>query len=155
MDDSVDSKLAFSYALREAWSPDTRFHLLSVVDPPAANAFDPNGLAVLDEYEHYDKAMTETRERLREAALMLGEERCSFSIEQGTPKEVILQRARDSHAQLILIGATSTTGLKARLFGCLSTDIATHAECSVHVVRNNVVELEKPNPLSSYVRLAG
>jgi nucleotide-binding universal stress UspA family protein len=52
-----------------------------------------------------------------------------------TPKELILQDADEWGADLIVCGSHGRRGLSRFLLGSVSEAIATHAKCSVEIIR--------------------
>jgi len=53
----------------------------------------------------------------------------------GDPPLVILETAKQHHAQMIVVGARGLKGIKRFLLGSVSQKILTHATCSVLIVR--------------------
>ena len=52
-----------------------------------------------------------------------------------SPKEIILQEAAEWPADLIVLGSHGNSGLTRFLLGSTSEAVATHAPCSVEVIR--------------------
>jgi len=59
----------------------------------------------------------------------------SISVLAASPKELILQEAAEWAADLIVLGSHGSSGLSRFLIGSTSETVATHAACSVEVVR--------------------
>jgi len=59
----------------------------------------------------------------------------SISVLLATPKELILQEAAEWPADWIVLGSHGSSGLSRFLIGSTSETVATHATCSVEVVR--------------------
>jgi len=55
--------------------------------------------------------------------------------EKGTPYEVIVNRAKEKNADLIVMGSHGRTGLKRLLMGSVTERVIGHAECAVLVVK--------------------
>lgn len=62
----------------------------------------------------------------------------SISVLVGNPKQMILDEARQWPADLIVVGSHGRSGLDRFLLGSVSEAVATHAECSVEVVRSRI-----------------
>jgi nucleotide-binding universal stress UspA family protein len=60
----------------------------------------------------------------------------STDIVEGHAQSAILDEAEKWGADLIMLGSHGSTGLKRLLLGSISQDIASHAHCSVEIVRN-------------------
>ena len=63
------------------------------------------------------------------------EESGTVAVPTGTPKEVILQQAEEWGANLIVCGSHGRRGLNRFLLGSVSGAVATHAKCSVEIIR--------------------
>jgi nucleotide-binding universal stress UspA family protein len=59
----------------------------------------------------------------------------SISVLAASPKELILQEAAEWPADWIVLGSHGSSGLSRFLIGSTSETVATHATCSVEVVR--------------------
>jgi nucleotide-binding universal stress UspA family protein len=59
----------------------------------------------------------------------------SISVLIESPKTVILEEARQWGADLIVLGSHGRGGMERFLMGSVAETVATHAECSVEVVR--------------------
>lgn len=93
---------------------------------------------------YVDRARKHARERLREKGdrareLGLGSEE---SIIEGTPAEVVIQRASEVEADCVIVGSHGHTGLRRVWLGSVAERIVRDAPCSVLVVRGEVSPLE-------------
>ncbi len=59
----------------------------------------------------------------------------SSDLREGNPKEEIIEYARSWKADLVVVGSHGRRGLKRLLLGSVSEAVATHAPCSVEVIR--------------------
>jgi nucleotide-binding universal stress UspA family protein len=57
------------------------------------------------------------------------------SIVDGDPRQAILARAQEWHADLVVMGSHGRKGLDRLLLGSVSDSVARHAACSVEIVR--------------------
>jgi nucleotide-binding universal stress UspA family protein len=60
-------------------------------------------------------------------------------IKSGSPKEVILDEAESWDADLIVLGSHGYGGWRRFLLGSVSHAVATHAHCSVEIVRQKLL----------------
>lgn len=58
----------------------------------------------------------------------------------GDPKSVILDEAREWGAHMIVVGAQGRRGISRFLLGSVSETVATHAHCSVEVIRQRPLD---------------
>ena len=79
-----------------------------------------------------EDAIDSARKTLEAAGLTTSE---SISVLVATPKEIILQEAAEWGADLIVVGSHGHGGLDRFLLGSTSETVATHAACSVEVIR--------------------
>lgn len=59
----------------------------------------------------------------------------SSTVEQGDPRETVIDYAKSWHADLIVLGSHGRTGLDRLLLGSVAESIARHSRCSVLIVR--------------------
>jgi nucleotide-binding universal stress UspA family protein len=59
----------------------------------------------------------------------------SSDLREGNPKEEIIEYARSWKADLVVVGSHGRRGPKRLLLGSVSEAVATHAPCSVEVIR--------------------
>ncbi len=82
--------------------------------------------------ERTENAIDSARKTLEAAGLRTSE---SISVLVASPKEIILQEAAAWPADLIVLGSHGSSGLSRFLLGSTSEAVATHAACSVEVIR--------------------
>ncbi len=81
-----------------------------------------------------EEAIDSARKTLEAAGLTTSE---SISVLAASPKKIILQEAAAWPADWIVLGSHGSSGLSRFLIGSTSETVATHAACSVEVVRQN------------------
>ena len=79
-----------------------------------------------------EEAIDSARKTLEAAGLTTSE---SVSVLAASPKEIILQEAAAWNADWIVLGSHGSGGLSRFLIGSTSETVATHATCSVEVIR--------------------
>jgi nucleotide-binding universal stress UspA family protein len=70
-------------------------------------------------------------------------------LREGHPGEMIVRAAQECEAELVVVGARGRSRISCMVLGCTSDYVATHAECSVLVVR-----AERPAAADSPLRIA-
>jgi nucleotide-binding universal stress UspA family protein len=126
------------------WPANTEVKIITVMEP-----FQPylaEVWAVSDDfYEAMDKSATTQATNAIEKALEIFQKagnsdlRVSHEIIKGNPRNAILDEAETWNADLIVVGSHGYTGLKRVLLGSVSQAIASHAKCSVEIVRNREI----------------
>jgi nucleotide-binding universal stress UspA family protein len=61
---------------------------------------------------------------------------CEALVERGIPYEVILNKAKEKHADMILMGSHGRTGIERLLMGSVTERVIGHAECDVLVAKS-------------------
>lgn len=140
-DGSPFSDAAVEEVVRRPWPEGGELRIISVVEPfvpPTADAWEiPSNyyeqmmeVAQKQAAEAVDKAA----ERLKSAA---GEKpQITTAVISGHPKHAILEEAERWGADLIVVGSHGYRGLTKFLLGSVSQAIASHAKCSVEIVRS-------------------
>jgi nucleotide-binding universal stress UspA family protein len=140
IDGSKCSEAAIHEIVRRPWPENTRLKILSVVEMP----FLPTAemWAMRDNYYNeiakssYEKAEAVAHQAEEQIRAAKGK---SFEviteIAEGQAQSVILDEAERWGADLILLGSHGRRGLQRFLLGSVSQAVATHANCSVEIVR--------------------
>jgi nucleotide-binding universal stress UspA family protein len=143
-DGSECSKAAAMSVAKRPWPPGSEFKVLSVVELiflenqaaafPLAAVYPPS---LLDELMNNARsrakdAVESARKILEDAGLKVGADEPA---PLGDPRSVILDRAGQWGADLIVLGSHGKRGLDRMLMGSVSENVAIHASCSVEVVR--------------------
>ncbi len=147
VDGSAGSDAAVDEIARRPWPVGSEVKVLSVVEllitPTAENWLVPDSYYLKLEkagQERARDAIDRAERRLRESHT---ERRAPLSliseIISGNPKDVILDEADTWGADLILLGSHSYRGLKRLWLGSVSQAVATHAKCSIEIVRRRQV----------------
>lgn len=138
VDDSRFSQAAIQSVLQTARPQETEVRVLHVLEPilppPEAQTWSPHRIyAEMMEQRRKDAAVLVKRgvESLKAAGFTL----CSYALEDGIPKVIIVDEAKRWGADLIVLGSHGRTGLDRFLLGSVSEAVARHAACSVEIVR--------------------
>jgi nucleotide-binding universal stress UspA family protein len=139
-------KAACSVANRP-WPPRSQVKVISageVLVPQGATAacspysiYSEQSLAEIAEItrKHAEDAVAETKSILRSADLKICEAPQEMPV--GDPRTVLLDEASSWKADLIVVGSHGKHGFDRVLLGSVSESVATHAHCSVEVIRGN------------------
>jgi nucleotide-binding universal stress UspA family protein len=141
-DGSEMSKLAVQSIAERPWPAGTEVRILSAVElaltpfqsalePPFANA---EAMEMIREegMKRAQSAVAGAEEIVVGAGLKAVE---SISVLVDTPKQIILDEAKLWGADLIVVGSHGHRGISRLVLGSVSEAVATHAECSVDVIR--------------------
>ena len=127
------------------WAPQTRFKVVTAVTKMVEE------LTTRDDIERarFSKlptltaiAMGELEEMAEVLVTKFGAERVTTLLQDGDPREIILDLAEDWHADLIVISSHGHSGLRRMLMGSVCQAVVSHAPCSVAVVRGLTEEAE-------------
>ena len=138
IDGSDFSQAALQSVMARPWPPDTEVKILHVVEPPSLlmgremSGYDP-------EFEVVWKALREQAKHLVEKAaekLRGAKFNVSTQLVEGDPKSLILDAAKQWHADMIVVGSHGWSGLNRFLMGSVSQDVVRHAHCSVEIIRS-------------------
>lgn len=112
---------------KRPWPAGTTIDVLSVLEP--SHVWDVPTLV-----EGLKEAASDTAEgvaeQLREAGLD-----AVARVQCGDPKAVIVDRAREMGADLVIVGSRGTKGLARFLLGSVAAAVARHAPCPVEIAR--------------------
>ena len=140
IDGSSCSEAVVEAVATRIWSPDTRVRIITVVETP----FVP-----VSEKEGYYAQFQETTEKAAHnkgqavidkavASILSGENkalRITAKVLKGSPSQIILYEAEQWDADLIFVGSHGYTAAEQAYLGSVSQVVATHAKCSVEIVR--------------------
>lgn len=137
IDNSEYSAVAIKEVAKRPWPQKTIVRVISVVEafpPPAAELwYDASG--------SLDRAQEELRKRASEltqktsATLKNKGLKVESAVRQGDARWVLVDEARKWSADLIVLGSHGYSGIKRLLLGSVASSVASHAPCSVEIVR--------------------
>ena len=140
LEESDHARHLIDHLLRLPWSPDTRFNLVNVM--PEVNKdvlFDPDVDIATLVATRYDSIYEKRKSWLEGVADSLNkafdQKVASAEVLIGDPRKVLLERAKNWPADLIVLGSHSRQGMEKFFLGSVSEAVATHAPCSVEVTR--------------------
>lgn len=140
VDGSFHSMYAVDAIANRPWGDNVRIRVVTAVMPPMPipDAFGL-GLAppVISEEQLAQAQRGAERVVSRAAEVLRG--RGGFVVEPvvrtGDPRTVILAEAESFDADLIVLGSQGLTGIKRLMLGSVAAYVASHAHCSVEIVR--------------------
>jgi len=137
IDGSECSLLAVSEVARRPWPANTEVRVITVNVPWSEGISRRSSAGLLDELKR--QSLEYAWQRLNEAVAVLRREAPALSVtpvlRDGLPKDVILDEAERWRADLIVVGSHGYGAVKRLFLGSVSLAIATHAPCSVEIVR--------------------
>jgi len=132
-DDSEGSRKAISWAVGEAKVRGRGITLTHAIVPMAASsAF---GIAVPPPLDLIENLQDSTMEDLAGIAADLDYPDVEVVVDIGTPSEILL--AASETAELLVLGSRGRGGFTSLLLGSVGSQVASHANCPVIVVRDN------------------
>lgn len=142
VDGSECSEAAIEEVARRPWADRSEVIVLSVVEPPPTAPMAETWTLPSDYIDQWEKAGEERARSIVDKAVARiraegqGEKlRIETSIVEGYPREIILDEAEKQKVDLIVVGSHGYRGLKRLWLGSVSQAVASHAECSVEIVR--------------------
>jgi nucleotide-binding universal stress UspA family protein len=137
IDDSKFSQAATEALVSQAKPKETEVKVLHVIEPiplyPEGQAWGYGEIttpASQEERKDAEELVARYGQRLRDAGFSV-----TTAIEQGSPKLVIIDFAREWKADLVILGSHGRKGVDRFLMGSVSEAVARHAPCSVQIVR--------------------
>jgi nucleotide-binding universal stress UspA family protein len=148
IDGSPGSAQAVNEACRRAWPAGSEIKVLLVAEPlriarPQQWVFTENYYVQL-ESTILERARLNAQTAVQQIRQAHGDSISVTSevLNQGNPKTIILARAKDWKADLIIVGSHGWRGWQRRWLGSVSQTVASHAPCSVEIVRCRTAEAE-------------
>lgn len=143
IDGSSDSGQAVEEIATRHWPVGTQVRLLAVRDyhpwTEALATADAMGMPImpveLKEWTWMEKHLKETSLRLKARGLEV-----TAAIMEGDARQIILSDAESFRADCIFMGRRGLSGFQRYLLGSVSGSVASHAPCSVEIIRKPIVE---------------
>jgi nucleotide-binding universal stress UspA family protein len=133
VDGSIASHVACEFVRSRAWPAGTRVDLLAAVEPAAVWL----GLSAIPD-DAVESRRTSLSPVLEEHADALS--RCGLAVhsavELGRAEELLIERAADTFADLIVVGSRGRGPVASAVLGSVSAHLVDHAGCPVLVARS-------------------
>lgn len=152
VDGSAYSLAAAAAIAHRPWPPGSAVKILCVVKLPFAPTAETRTLPDSEYSQLESAAMQQAQEAVDAAHARLKASHgaqgtpltITMDIQLGQPQDVILTQAEQGGADLIMLGSRGLGGFQRFLLGSVSSAVATHAPCSVEVVR-----LDEAHPIGA------
>ena len=140
IDGSEFSNAAVEEVANKPWPKGSEVKILSVAELPSLPVVE----SWVPPYDYYEKlegaAVAQAREAVDKAVARLRKShdeklRVSTQVTVGHPRVVITDEAETLKADLIIVGSHGYRGLTRLWLGSVSQAVASHAKCSVEIVR--------------------
>lgn len=137
-DGSEYSEAALRQLGRLVSGKESEILLMIAIPRPDAGLIGTVGPPYVDYHVLAQQMRTEAQAMLKKGEAVLKE--AGFSprlvFREGDPAEQILQVAREEAVDLIVVGSHGRTGFQRFLLGSVSDKVASHAPCSVVIIKN-------------------
>lgn len=147
IDDSAYSKAALKSVISRPWPPGSKFKAITVVEPfhPEYAGWQTNYVPLAVEVQKVidDSARTLVNDARQLLEGAFGKENVTAEVFEGYIKDRILEIAKSWPADLIIVGSHGRRGFTKFLLGSVSEAIASHADCSVEIVRMPQVKINE------------
>ena len=90
-----------------------------------------------EHHKEFEKLLPEVAERIKSTEYG-GKLKVETEVIEGVPKEVIIEEAERWGADLIILGSHGYGNIKRFLLGSVAQAVASHAPCSVEIVRKRI-----------------
>tara|TARA_R110002012_G_scaffold82449_3_gene208337 strand:+ start:13145 stop:13606 length:462 start_codon:yes stop_codon:yes gene_type:complete len=143
IDGSDFSKVAIKELAKFPLPQGSEISIINVYEHPAMST--PELISTTDTLDVYYREFIANAEKLGEkivsdAVLIISEKNSSITITRsvvsGLPKKEILEKAESFDADLIVVGSQGQGAFSRLLLGSVSQYLATHAKCSVMIVKD-------------------
>jgi nucleotide-binding universal stress UspA family protein len=130
-DGSEFSEEAVRKGINLAKASGSKVTALTVIEfNPDLEAFSPNFIEPIGMESEAVAHVNSIKERAEKEGVA-----CETLVEQGQPFEVILNKAKEKGANLIVMGSHGRTGVAKLLMGSVTERVIGHSECDVLVVK--------------------
>ncbi len=141
IDDSEYSQAALESIANRSWQPDTQFTVMSVVEPavPDYAAWHMTYTPVL--YEAIAERVDDAKSMIDDKVAFLQERLPGYNIKgdvvEGPIRYSILDKAKNWHADFIIMGSHGRKGMAKFLMGSISESVAKGAPCSIEIIHRD------------------
>ena len=135
VDESPFSQAALDYVKRFPWPPGTNVRVLSASPPVFIGPGEANAPAVIaqliQEQNQMHKEIAERAAKTLQAAGLTAD----AAMVAGDPRSTLVEDASRVNADLLIVGSHGRSGLSKLLLGSVASYVASHAPCSVLIVK--------------------
>lgn len=140
VDDSPMTETVITDAISRRWPKDTQFKILTVLEPLCVSSEENDySDCLVQVYDKRKSAAAKWCEKIRERLeSQIKDAHVHFDVREGTAPAQIIDAAVEWSADKILIGAHGQNICPHNLVGSVSRRVASHAPCSVEIIRAKV-----------------
>ncbi len=140
IDDSPMTETVIANVLSRRWPEDTQFKILTVLEPLCISSEESDySDALVQVYDKRKSSAAKWCEKLRERLEShITSAHVHYDIREGQAPGQIIDAAVEWSADKILIGAHGQNVCPHNLVGSVSRRVASHAPCSVEIIRSKV-----------------
>jgi nucleotide-binding universal stress UspA family protein len=137
VDDSKYADAALEFVAGMPWPKGTTAIVVSAAHMPFGAYAEPFAPVAIDTGPWLEEILKLHREVASRAAAKLTAAGLTAEARapQGDPRSVLLEEARNAHADLLVVGSHGRAGLERLVMGSVAAHVVVHAPCSVLVVR--------------------
>lgn len=140
-DGSAGAEAAIEQAASFSYPPNSEVRIITVVSREVPFIGEPSGLSREYFFNVENEADKRGRAIIEKAAAKLRELNPALEISSavlvGSPKSAIVEEARRWQADLIVVGSHGLNFWERAFIGSISSAVASHAPCSVEIVRQH------------------
>jgi nucleotide-binding universal stress UspA family protein len=129
-DGSEYAKRAAERAVEIAYSTGAKITVLTAYPSLSNISFLNMEISKEDMKNYWVERASEVKPLLEEKGIAY-----DFIVEEGEPRELILEKARELNADLIVVGSRGLNRYQRWMLGAISQGISTHAKCDVLIVK--------------------
>jgi len=139
IDNSECSAAAISAIADRSWPPATTFEIVTVIEPLAAQycfAGAPAISTIVEaERQIWDHCQKMIDDKVAHLGVIFGHGRVKGKVIEGCIAESIVDHARETNSDLIVVGSHGRTGIKRFLLGSVAARVASLSPCSIEIVK--------------------
>ena len=139
IDNSNYSQDAVHSLCQRLWHPNTKFLLVHVLEPVTSEYASMFMTYSTDYGRIVAERLTDAQKLVKENALYLKDKLPEASVEnivlEGPVKECLVEKARDWHADLIVMGSHGRKGLSKLMLGSVAESVLCESSCSVEIFK--------------------
>ena len=157
IDSSECSEFALTSVTEHSWPKDAQFRIITVVEPACVQApfsgvyADPMIVAQLEFEKYCHERITDKITKMKKA---FPDHQISGDSLLGPPAETIIEEAKRWNADLLIVGSHGRRGISRFFLGSVAERVASHAPCSVEIVKQKLF-LDKAPPAEANEPQAG
>jgi nucleotide-binding universal stress UspA family protein len=142
IDNSPCSSTAFNSVAERAWPDNTEFRIINVMEPIIVQYVFPDNYVIDSVIEAEREMLKHCREfvdsKVAQLRNVFNSDKVSGKMIEGGIADSILTEAEEWSADLIIVGSHGRKGFQRFLLGSVAEKVASHAPCSVEIVKEKL-----------------